>query len=136
MTASFPLEVIDLWNLVHSYFVFNSQKSRDDVNNALVFPSATIYITHTYIFSTKMCRMYSSQVSRFAFSDKIRNEVGIIAIQRLFWEGGITARQEPLNQTMVVGPLVGPFKTLLSILKGFNGIYIFYNSRYKITFKF
>ena len=51
-----------------------------------------------------MCRMYSSQVSRFAFSDKIRNEVGIIAIQRLFWEGGITARQEPLNQTMVVGP--------------------------------
>ena len=81
-----------------------------------------------------MCRMYSSQVSRFAFSDKIRNEVGIIAIQRLFWEGGITARQEPLNQTMVVGPLVGPFKTLLSILKGFNGIYIFYNHRYKITF--
>ena len=78
--------------------------------------------------------MYSSQVSRFAFSDKIRNEVGIIAIQRLFWEGGITARQEPLNQTMVVGPLVGPFKTLLSILKGFNGIYIFYNRRYKITF--
>lgn len=78
--------------------------------------------------------MYSSQVSRFAFSDKIRNEVGIIAIQRLFWEGGITARREPLNQTMVVGPLVGPFKTLLSILKGFNGIYIFYNRRYKITF--
>ena len=35
---------------------------------------------------------------------------------------------------MVVGPLVGPFKTLLSILKGFNEIYIFYNSQYKITF--
>ena len=42
-------------------------------------------------------------------------KVGIIAIQRLFWEGGITARQEPLNQTMVVGPLVGPSKTLLCI---------------------
>ena len=46
MTASFPLEVIDLWNLVHSYFVLNSQKSRDDVNNALVLPSATMYITY------------------------------------------------------------------------------------------
>ena len=49
MTASFPLEVIDLWNLVHSYFVLNSQKSRDDVNNALVLPSATKYITYLYI---------------------------------------------------------------------------------------
>ena len=115
MTASFALEVIYLWNQANSYLVVNSQKSRDDVNNALVFPFAAIYITYTYIFSTKMCRMYSSQVSRFAFSDKIRNEVGIIAIQRLFWEGGITARQEPLNQTMVVGPLVGPSKTLLCI---------------------
>ena len=47
MTASFPLEVIDLWNQAHSYLVFYSQKSRDDVNNALVFPSATIYITYT-----------------------------------------------------------------------------------------
>ena len=52
MTASFPLAVIDLWNLLHSYFVFNSQKSRDDVNNALFLPSAAMYITYLYIIGT------------------------------------------------------------------------------------
>ena len=62
MTASFPLEVIDFWNLVHSCFVFNSQKSRDDVNKALVFPSATIYITYTVKSRAVECPAYEGEI--------------------------------------------------------------------------
>ena len=47
--------------------------------------------------------------------------------------GAVTNRQENM-QLFSEGSLVGPSKTLLSISKGFNGIYIFYNRRYKITF--